>query len=78
MTFEHTKDCRWFKLTADMCPYITTHHYCPHKEHACNCNGLHTGFLEGVAGEDIRKGQAVARDKDTGHFRLALPDDIER
>jgi len=32
---KHDKNCAWEK--AD-CEYKSTHHYCPHPEHACTCN----------------------------------------
>lgn len=33
----HAPDCRWLLTTPDECSYRTTHHYCPHSEHACSC-----------------------------------------
>lgn len=35
---EHKKDCRWELIKSDECSYRDTHHYCPHQEHACNCD----------------------------------------
>ena len=39
-TKKHTEDCNWEKTTPEQCEYKTTHHYCPHPEHACNCDGF--------------------------------------
>ncbi len=33
------KSCNWEKTTVEQCEYRNTHHYCPHKEHACDCGG---------------------------------------
>ena len=35
----HARTCRWQRTTDAECEYRATHHYCPHPEHACNCNG---------------------------------------
>ena len=34
---EHRADCRWELTTPAECEYRQTHHYCPHREHACTC-----------------------------------------
>lgn len=45
----HTGECRW--LASD-CDYRETHCYCPHPEHACDCDGgrrePNGAFVEGV------------------------------
>lgn len=33
----HQPDCQWQRTTTAECDYRTTHHYCPHPEHACTC-----------------------------------------
>jgi hypothetical protein len=35
----HKPTCRWILTTNVECEYRQTHHYCPHPEHACDCNG---------------------------------------
>lgn len=35
----HTDNCRWSNTNTEECEYRDTHHYCPHPEHACDCNG---------------------------------------
>lgn len=48
----HTATCRWETTTDDQCEYRTSHVYCPHPEHACDCNGgkrdPNGAFVEGV------------------------------
>ena len=48
----HTEACRWHQTTPVDCEYRTTHHYCPHPRHACDCNGgrrePNGAFVEGV------------------------------
>lgn len=34
----HDDTCPWARTTPDECPYRTTHNYCPHPEHACDCD----------------------------------------
>lgn len=34
----HDDECAWAKTTPDECSWRTTHHYCPHPEHACTCD----------------------------------------
>lgn len=34
---EHESNCQWEKTTPEQCEFRTTHEYCPHEEHKCNC-----------------------------------------
>ena len=38
---EHKKNCRWEQSN---CEYKETHHYCPHPQHACNCDEIEEEF----------------------------------
>lgn len=40
---KHTTDCRWIMTTNVECEYRSTHHYCPHREHACDCQPTEAG-----------------------------------
>lgn len=39
---KHTTGCRWILTTNVECEYRSTHHYCPHPEHACDCTESRT------------------------------------
>ena len=46
---KHDDDCAW--STAD-CEYKETHEYCPHPEHACNCQPKSGGYRLHIVGPD--------------------------
>lgn len=48
---QHTLNCRWEKTQPEESWYRETHHYCPHPEHACDCNKIET--LKRVAIMDL-------------------------
>lgn len=35
----HRTDCQWEMTSPADCGWRPTHHYCPHPEHACDCDG---------------------------------------
>jgi len=37
---KHQADCAWEKTTPQECQYRDVSHYCPHPEHACDCEGV--------------------------------------
>ena len=54
----HEQDCRWNKLTSVECEFRATHYYCPHPEHACNCELVILGtkasaILQAIRNADV-------------------------
>ena len=45
---KHNKNCNWEKSS---CSYRETHEYCPHPEHACNCDLLNKNNMDNKATE---------------------------
>ena len=54
----HEEDCRWNNVNPHDCQYRETHEYCPHPEHACNCELVILGtkadaILQAIRNADV-------------------------
>jgi len=38
----HQVSCNWIMTTNVQCEYRSTHRYCPHPDHACDCGRIPT------------------------------------
>lgn len=48
MNARHRANCRWEITTNEECEYRETHHYCPHEEHACDCEPVNSTKAEAI------------------------------
>ena len=77
MAKRHTAKCRWYITPRSECAYRDTHEYCPHPDHACNCEGLHHDAQKPLVAHKPDTGRViiVAAHPDTGELqRLEVED----
>lgn len=65
----HVAECRWQRTTEAECEYRATHNYCPHPEHACDCEAIKRDRMFGEMDPGRARNRAAEHDAGSQRYR---------